>query len=102
LDLRDPSAEMTFASTSIRQHVDSLPRSIMVHPTIPAGLHKNRWNLPSAIARNLSVVFEFFLPSCSDMSRNATNGCKYRSIPRRIPMLQVSRLAAETLSYLQA
>jgi hypothetical protein len=64
----------------------------MVHPSIAAGLQKNRWNLPSGIIRNVSVVFEFSLPRSSGMSRNATNGYKYGTTPPRIPMLKVSRL----------
>ena len=69
LDLRDPSADLTFAPSSIRQHIDPLA-SLVGSLRTQVGLQKNRWNLPSRTARNVSVVFEFFLPSWSEMSRN--------------------------------
>jgi hypothetical protein len=74
----------------------------MVHPTIADGLQKNRWNLPSAIGRNRSVVFEFFLPNSSGMSRTATNGHTDGCILQRAAMLKVSGLGTDTLSYPQA
>jgi len=37
---------------------------VMVHPAFPSSpLQKNHWDLPIVISRNLSVLFEIFLPT---------------------------------------
>ena len=59
----------------------------------PAVLQRNYWNLPSGIARNVSVLFKFPLPSRSNLPKPAVNGRKAVEKPlRRISMQQLSRM----------
>jgi hypothetical protein len=68
-----------------------LRRSGYGFSSTPTGLQRNYWNLPSEIARNLSVLFEFFLPSCPDLPKTRVNGLKSRrKDPAAIPGLQIS------------
>jgi hypothetical protein len=66
LDLRNPSAQTTFAFASIHQHVDPLPCSMMPQSAFGTVLQKKNWNKPSSIARNLTVRLEFPLPEPGD------------------------------------
>ena len=59
----------------------------------PTGVQRNYWDLPSENSRNLSVLFEFFLPSCLDLPEIAVDGHKTLwKRPRRIRLLQLSRM----------
>jgi hypothetical protein len=62
LDFGSPSAFLTFASTSIHQHVDPLSRTKFGSSAITLGLQQDHWNTPSETPRNLSVIFDFLLP----------------------------------------
>jgi hypothetical protein len=64
LDLRATSAETSFASTSIGQHVDPLPSWKMLHPAFLPAVRDNRWNTASATTRiypfSLSLFYRLF------------------------------------------
>jgi len=67
LDFRDPSVWTTFASASIRQHLDPSLCPDRASSGIPQLLPKDYWNRLSWASRNVTVVFELCLPGCSDV-----------------------------------
>ena len=79
LNLRDPLAVVAFAAASIHQHVDPAPHSVDLD--FPPLLAKKDWKLPSRTARNLSIPFEFLLPSCFDTSREAATTVIAADVP---------------------